>query len=102
MSTYTDNQKKLAASPAGRLALEMRPGTRWVTPKGETVTIWLGWTPDVAGEAETIAAAYKWPAPSPDHNSEIGVTVHGARRGSTRRVNVADVAGWKPSPRGDA
>jgi hypothetical protein len=87
---YVETQKALQASPAGALALEMRPGTRWVLPSGETVTVWKAWVPDTDGDALKAAEKYNWYV-APDHNTEIGITTS---RG-VRRVKVESVADWK-------
>ena len=89
MSAYTDNQRALAASPAGQIAVRMFPGTRWRTPGGAVAVVWMGWVPDVDGHAEAAAMQYRWPF-SPDHNSEIGVTL----AGRTERVSVSSVSDW--------
>lgn len=100
MSTYTETQKALAESPAGKIAVTMTPGTRWRLPNGEVVRIWMGWTPDVEGRAEELAKAYHWGMPGPEHNTEIGISCEAARRAglSTARVKVSDVGDWTLIP----
>lgn len=90
MSTYTANQRALAASPGGLVAAKMFPGTRWRTESGIVVVIWLGWVPDLAGHAEAAAERYHWPLDSTGHNTEIGISAEGR----TERVPVAQVAYW--------
>lgn len=94
---YRKRQAELAATPAGQLAATaMRPGTRWLTPKGEIVTVWMAWTPDPDGDAERVAETYKWPTPGPDHNTEIGLAFPKAPH--TRRLAVSEVEGFTPAP----
>jgi hypothetical protein len=89
---YIARQVAMAESPAGKLAITMRPGTRWLRPNGDTVCVWMSWTPDVKGESADAAAKYKW-GMSLDHNSEIGIGVEGSSCG-IERVKVTDVGDW--------
>lgn len=93
MSDYIETQRQLAESEAGKLAITMIPGTRWLTPEGATVTIWQGWTPDVEGYALTASKRYAWAMPGPDFNTTIGITHPSAPR--TRRIKIAHVATWR-------
>jgi hypothetical protein len=92
-NTYAERQAKLAASPAGAVAVQMTPGTRWVTPKGIEMIVWKGWVPDVDGHAEEAATKYRWGFDRINHNTEIGFT---GPRGQVVRVAVKDVANWRP------
>ncbi len=93
-TTYTRNQARLAATPAGILAAGMTCGSRWLTPGGVVVMVWKAWTPDVEGYAEETARKYKWPLDSEGHNTEIGIE---SRERGTQRINVAKVGGWRPA-----
>lgn len=92
MSTYTENQARLAATPAGQLAITMVPGTRWLRSDGQIVTVWMSWTPDLAGDSEAAAKKYKLGFDAMTHHTEIGVA---NRKLGTIRVSVADVGDWK-------
>lgn len=94
VSSYTRRQRALAASPVGLLAAKMTAGTRWLTPSGVTVTVWKGWSPDVVGEAESVARRYKWGMPDTNHNTELGVS--SSDRG-VERVSVDAVGDWLPA-----
>jgi hypothetical protein len=52
----------------------------------------MAWTPDLEGEAERVAAEYRWAPPGPGHRSQIGVA---DSRGVVLRVGVRDVADWE-------
>lgn len=93
MSIYTENQERLAATPGGIVAAQMRPGDVYLTDNGDEVVISMGWSPDLTGESEKWAEKEPRFAFSPlGQRTEIA---YSSRKLGHQRINVEKVAGWR-------